>query len=528
MYKWFLASRYLYTKLIAFFGVASVMLCVAMVLVVLSVMGGFLDTVRARSRGLHSEIVLEAGTQQGVPYYAEFGEYIKREHTDMVSITSPVIYTYGIFRVPATTYTKLARVLGIRLDSYIRVNDFAQGLHYNRYYAETTSLGLQSMPVAGISDSNELSLPPELEAANAKWRRSEADSEAIASFSADPYRYTPYPYVTPTIVGERVYAADFGPPRYEGPEHYGVIVGCDLLNERRADGNFDRYLARGADVALALMPLSRTGTARGEPPIRVPLRYADDSRTGIYEIDSMCVYVDFDMLQQKLAMDPQPLIDGGSTPARANQLLIGLKEEVDMDHAREVIAEAWLTFVESLGELPEADVSAMQYARVFTWEDLQRPFIAAVEKEKVLVTFLFALISMVAIVLVGCIFYMIVEKKTKDIGVLKSLGASRHGVGGMFVIYAAAVGICGSVLGLVLGSFVVWYINDIQDLLASINPQLRVWSPDVYSFDKIPNVVKLADAMWVAFIAIISSMVGSLIPAWVAARVWPVAVLRYE
>jgi ABC-type lipoprotein release transport system permease subunit len=50
----------------------------------------------------------------------------------------------------------------------------------------------------------------------------------------------------------------------------------------------------------------------------------------------------------------------------------------------------------------------------------------------------------------------------------------------------------------------------------------------VYSFDKIPNVVKLADAMWVAFIAILSSMVGSLIPAWVAARVWPVAVLRYE
>ena len=121
MYKWFLASRYLYTKLIAFFGVASVMLCVAMVLVVLSVMGGFLDTVRARSRGLHSEIVLEAGTQQGVPYYAEFGEYIKRELPDMVSITTPVIYTYGIFRVPATTYTKLARVLGILNDFNFKV-----------------------------------------------------------------------------------------------------------------------------------------------------------------------------------------------------------------------------------------------------------------------------------------------------------------------------------------------------------------------------------------------------------------------
>ena len=170
----------------------------------------------------------------------------------------------------------------------------------------------------------------------------------------------------------------------------------------------------------------------------------------------------------------------------------------------------------------------MSLAGVYTWEDMQRSFITAVEKEKVLVTFLFTLISMVAIVLVGCIFYMIVEKKTKDIGILKSLGASGRGIAGIFIIYAAAVGVVGSVLGTTLGTTVVWYINDIQDLLAALNPQLRVWSPDVYSFDKIPNVVKQSDAIWVASIAVFSSIIGALIPSWIAARVWPVAVLRYE
>ncbi len=80
MYKWFLAFRYMYTrKLIAVFGVGSVMFCVFMVLVVLSVMGGFLDTVRQRSRGLHSEIVLESGSLQGFPFYAEFGEHLKKK-----------------------------------------------------------------------------------------------------------------------------------------------------------------------------------------------------------------------------------------------------------------------------------------------------------------------------------------------------------------------------------------------------------------------------------------------------------------
>ena len=108
MYKWFLAWRYLNTKLIAFFGIASVMLCVAMVLVVLSVMGGFLDTIRARSRGLHSEIVLEGGTLQGFPYYEEFQAHVAKELPDVVHISTPVVYTYGVFRVPATTFTKPA------------------------------------------------------------------------------------------------------------------------------------------------------------------------------------------------------------------------------------------------------------------------------------------------------------------------------------------------------------------------------------------------------------------------------------
>jgi len=529
MYKWLLAARYLYTKLIAFFGVASVMLCVAMVLVVMSVMGGFLDTVRERARGLHSEIVVEGGTLQGFPYYQEFGDYLLRNHPELVRATTPSLYTYGIFRVPATTWTKPARVLGVRLDDYVKVNSFHDGLHYDHYYPGTSRLVPQQMPVAGVGPDGVPKLPTDLQEANARWRATETDQKKVTDYDADPFEPASFPYVTPSLLGERVYSTDVGEPRYEGPELPGIIVGCDLLNERRADGNFDRYLARGADVALTLMPLSPVGNPLGEPPVRLPLRYVDDSRTGIYEIDSLCVYVDFDMLQHKLAMDPQQLEDGGFTKPRANQLLIGLQEGVDLNAARDAIAQTWLRFCDSASlELTKNEARAMSLAAVYTWEDLQRPFIAAVEKEKVLVTFLFGMISMVAIVLVGCIFYMIVEKKTKDIGILKSLGASSQGVAGMFIVYAAAVGLVGSILGLLLGSVVVWNINSIQDFLAMLNPQLRVWSPDVYSFDRIPNVVKTGDAFWIAAVAVLASMIGSLIPARIAGRVWPVSALRYE
>ena len=529
MYKFFLAFRYLYTKLIAFFAVASVMLCVAMVLVVMSVMGGFLDTIRARSRGLLAEVVVDAGTLQGFPFYDDFTAYLEKQWPDVVSTITPVVRTYGLLRVPSSSFTRSISVVGIRLKDYFRVNDFEKGLFYDRFFPDSTTLAPQKMPVAGMDDQGNILLPSELQQANQEWRKIETDAEEIKNYHADPFRYTPFPYDRAMQAGERVFAADFGPPRYDGDEFPGVIVGADLLHYRRPDGNFDRYLARGAHIALTLVPLSETGNVLGEPPISIPLRYADDSRTGIYEIDSMSAYVDFDMLQHKLAMDPQERIDGTHTRARANQLLVDLKDGIDINTGRDRIAQAWVDFHRSIMEgLTDAEYDSLQTVGVFTWEDMQRDFIAAVEKEKVLVTFLFGLISMVAIVLIGCIFYMIVEKKTKDIGILKALGASGRGVAGLFIFYAAAIGIVGAALGILLGSTVVWYINDIQDFLAALNPQLRVWSPDVYSFDQIPNVVKRGDAFWIAAIAVVSSVIGSLIPAYVAACVWPVKALRYE
>ena len=529
MYKWFLAWRYLHTKLIAFFGIASVMLCVAMVLVVMSVMGGFLDTIRARSKGLHSEIVVESNSLQGFPFYEEFSAFVKRELPDVVRVATPSVYSYGVFRVPATNLTKPVRVMGIRMAEYVQINDFKKGLHYERYYPGTTSMAPQKQPLAGYAESNELKLPAEFEEANQHWRAAEPDPEKITAYDRSPFGLAEYPDVRPLSLGERVFAVDGDAPKYVGAERDGVIVGVDLLHYRRPDGNFNRLVARGADLALTLMPLTGSGTATGEPPILWPVRYADDSRTGIFEIDSLCVYVDLAVLQHKLGMDAQSRTSGGKTLPRTSQLLIGLQPGVDLNAAKVQIQEAWWRF---LGQVPElvsdAEAKALELVQVYTWEDLQRDFIAAVEKEKVLVTILFSLISVVAIALVGCIFYMIVEKKTRDIGILKAIGASGRGVAGLFMVYAVAVGVCGAILGLAMGSVFVWNINDIQDLLAQLNPQLRVWSPEVYSFDRIPEEVKRADAIWVALIAVVSSLVGSLIPAYLAGRIWPVQALRYE
>jgi lipoprotein-releasing system permease protein len=170
----------------------------------------------------------------------------------------------------------------------------------------------------------------------------------------------------------------------------------------------------------------------------------------------------------------------------------------------------------------------MNSVRVETWEVRQRKFIAAVEKEKVLVLILFGVISVVAVFLILCIFYMIVVEKTRDIGILKSLGAGAYGVAAVFIIYGAAIGIVGATAGLAVGTVFVHRINEIQDWLAGIHPELRVWRADVYTFDSIPNIVKPTEAAVIFVVAILASALGAVVPAIVAARRQPVEALRYE
>jgi lipoprotein-releasing system permease protein len=154
-------------------------------------------------------------------------------------------------------------------------------------------------------------------------------------------------------------------------------------------------------------------------------------------------------------------------------------------------------------------------------------WLGAVEKEKALVTFLFAMISIVAIFLIFCIFYMIVVEKTKDIGIVKSVGASSAGVAGIFLGYGLAIGIVGAGLGLLVAYVIVKNINEIHTFLGE-RLGLVMWNPEVYAFDIIPNTMDPTEVFWIMVIAVISSVLGALVPAIRAAQMEPVEALRWE
>jgi len=637
MYKLFLSLRYLRRRRIAFFAIAAVTLCVAMVLIVVSVLGGFLDMIQERSRGLLGDLILDNQSLQGFAWYEEFIDQLKREMPGEVVAATPVIFNYGILRFPDSNITKPVRIVAIRLQEAYEVNDFKRSLFYEKHYPGTTTLAEQQQPVYGWDENGDPSLPPELKAAldNSGWKPPtdtkpdqaeqggtlgalgpghydmpqlsalfaadqltmraeellnrvrgtatdggsgdshapvEAELEALAR-RCERLREKLEELRPPAGTLERLqdFAAALGRantaaqgddaglalaleefveagrlltadlyalrrPGYLGDRLPGVIIGLDLLGPPNEKGDYERPWPRGEKVLLTFLPLTRRGVLSGQQAPVKAMRYVDDSRTGVYEIDSLCVYVDFDFVQDVLAMSPQrltPELGGGLTPARTTQIQIKLAGGLEARRMRDRIQAEWDGFAARLrAETPpgplDAEIQQLSWVKVETWEERQRQFTDAIKKEKVLVTILFGVVSVVAVVLVGCVFYMIVQEKTRDIGIVKSIGATSLGVAAIFISYGAAVGVVGSALGTTIGCLFVRYINEIQELLIRINPELRVWSREVYVFDRIPDTVKVFDITWIVAVAIAASMLGSVVAAWRAARVWPVEAIRYE
>jgi lipoprotein-releasing system permease protein len=164
---------------------------------------------------------------------------------------------------------------------------------------------------------------------------------------------------------------------------------------------------------------------------------------------------------------------------------------------------------------------------VQTWRDKQGPLLAAVQMETAILNVLLFLIIAVAGFGILAIFYMIVVEKTRDIGILKALGAHSRGIMGIFLAYGLSLGVVGSGAGMVLGLLFVFNINTIADWLAWITGH-EVFDPTIYYFQKIPTIVEPFTVFWVVSGAILIAVMASILPAHRAARLHPVEALRYE
>jgi lipoprotein-releasing system permease protein len=168
-----------------------------------------------------------------------------------------------------------------------------------------------------------------------------------------------------------------------------------------------------------------------------------------------------------------------------------------------------------------------RYFTVATWERKQGPLLAAVAVEQSILNILLFFIIAVAGFGILAIFSMIVVEKTRDIGVLKALGASTAGVRGIFLGYGLSLGVVGSGVGMVAGLLFVRYINEIERGLSVVTGR-KVFDGDIYYFDAIPTLVLPATVGWIVGGALAIAVAASVWPAQRAAKLRPVQALRFE
>ncbi len=206
------------------------------------------------------------------------------------------------------------------------------------------------------------------------------------------------------------------------------------------------------------------------------------------------------------------MIDPTTKIANFNSIQIRCKPGVDINMVRDLLRDGF--------------ADPQRYI-IRSWRDKQGALLAAVQMETIVLNLLLFLIIAVAGFGILAIFFMIVVEKTRDIGILKSLGATALGILTIFLSYGLSLGIVGAGVGLAIGLAIVRYINEIADLLGRITGQ-PVFDPSIYYFQQIPTIVDPFTVGGVLIGAVLIAIIASILPALRAARLHPVEALRYE
>ncbi len=529
MYKLLLSWRYLRTRYIALASIISVTLGVATLIIVNAVMSGFTEEANKRLNGILSDIVFESHSLNGFPnpewHEAEIRKVVGK---DLAGMTTTV-HVPAMLNIPVGNGQYLTRqinLIGIDKNTYAQVGDFAKyllhpanrkklsfGLHESGY-----GVGHDGFPESGwkyrrarVAYERALDEQLALERAKlAKERRQAKDAapengQTAAAVPADPNSQLP----PPDPYGAAPAPGTSAAPQFdEAKQQYtGIILGIAICSQRVKDAQGkvrDYFFCRPGDDVKITLP-----TAGSPPEARsTTLTVVDLYESKMSEYDSMLAFMPIDQLQLLRGM-----FDPKTNMRYVTSILIKLKPGVDMNKVRDRLRARF-----PIEEYPY---------RIQTWRDMQGPLLSAVQLETTILNILLFLIIAVAGFGILATFYMIVVEKTRDVGVLKSLGAPSRGVMSIFLGYGFSLGLVGSGVGLVLGLLFVHHINEIAAGLEWLTGR-PVFDPTVYYFREIPTIIEPHTIIAVMFGAVAIAVLASVLPARRAARLHPVEALRYE
>ncbi|MGA7561707.1 MAG: lipoprotein-releasing ABC transporter permease subunit [Desulfobaccales bacterium] len=334
------------------------------------------------------------------------------------------------------------------------------------------------------------------------YQKEVAEIEAVPGVvSVAPFIYTQVMFSAPGNISAGVIRGlDPKAIRSGGPKGLKVIQGqftdlAEFAPEEPPPLAIGTEMARNlnlrpGDYLNIISPLGNL-TPMGRLPRMKPFRVNAVFYSGMYEFDNSLVFTSIPAVQEFLGLGHR---------------ITGLEVEIRDIYAAERLQGKIL---ERLGP--------GYYCK--NWMQMNSSLFAALKLEKITMFIILTLIILVAAFGIASTLFMMVMKKTKEIAILKSMGATRQAIMRIFIMNGLAIGGLGTIVGLGLGLGLCGLLKKFEFIKLPAG---------VYGLSTLPVLVQPQDVLAIVLAAMAISFLATLYPSWQAARLDPVEAIRYE
>ncbi|MCZ6596097.1 MAG: ABC transporter permease [Planctomycetota bacterium] len=488
MYRSFLSWRYLYARRTNLVGIVGIFVGVSALILILSIMTGFLEQSRNTVRGSLSDLIV-------APFQGDTLSGWTRPR-DPDGILAVVRAQEGVDAAsPHLTWFGLIALTGQKADtSEVYFSSASHGSTVGVQFVgvdvrTTEKFAWMALQASLLRFGIRVPVPAVHDEFTATELFSALTREPRRQFTGGDTRVA-----NPLFPFAR-------PPGYEplGRPKASVVLGEQLLASL--------LLERGDEIQL-------TTVVRDTEDGEWRLNSRDFAVAGTFRSQDN----DFDL--GRIYMDRRELADFLGDSMRFTEVLVRLD---DYDRDGERIRDELFTRLNH----EQLINGGFRSSEVRTWEDFRGNLLGAIRNERFLMAIMLSLVLLVAGFTVFAILSMMVTEKRRDIGILMAIGATPHGVLHLFLMIAFWDALIGTVLGAFAGTWAAIKIDAIERWL-SARLGFEIFDRSVYMFDHIPSVVQ---PVWVAAIvlgAFTCTLFFAAFPAWRAARLDPLEALRYE
>jgi lipoprotein-releasing system permease protein len=280
---------------------------------------------------------------------------------------------------------------------------------------------------------------------------------------------------------------------------FGTLDGFDGQDGVALGIGFMRYLRVNVGDSITLTSPRGARTPFGTVPRTKTYRVTAIFEMGMSEFDRSMVFMPL--------AEAQRFFDKGDA-VDVLDIVVDDPEEVD----------------KSVAAMREVGIPALRFV---DWRERNAGFFSVLQVERNMMFIILSIIVIVAAFNIISGLIMLVKDKGREIGILRTMGATQGAIMRVFLITGASIGVVGTLAGCLFGVVFCWRIDEIRQFVAWLT-DTNIFNPDIYYLTKLPADLNWHTTAIIVLMALVLSVLATLYPSWRASRLDPVEALRYE